>query len=358
MIHSPNFQSAESMHRIVMLALCCLFGCSETSTPSSSSLSPKGASSAVEKSVKQESNSASDPAIIARVGDAVIREELVLYHFEKLGGQVPLHEVLERLIELEVLSQEAGRAGQGASEEVQEVFRKGMVREFLHSEMVENHGVEAIRDDDYEFWYRRAYARFVHEDGYFATDAQFVCCQESELEKCVDDPEVETCFDAHAPIMEWVHSQLLERGPYPTKEAFQETVTQLSGEVQATRPLAQINVTFWHQPGVPYDQQTGYTKLNQNLVEAIVDTPVSSFTGPVRSKHGWHISYLFDFMPKKNLPVTDPGVRKEIAEHVYPLVQKRDFAFLIKKLETETQPVINASYLLKLEGEMTDGTTE
>ena len=223
-----------------------------------------------------------------------------------------------------------------------------MVREFLYAQMVENHGNEAIREDDYEFWYRRAYARFVHEDGYFATDAQFVCCQESELEKCIGDPEVETCFDAHAPIMQWVHSQLIERGPYPSKEAFQETVTQLAGEVEATQPLAQINVTFWHQPGVPYDQQSGYTKLNQNLVEAIVDTPVGDFTGPVRSNHGWHISYLFEFMPKKNLPVTDPSVRKEIAEHVYPLVQKRDFAFLVKKLETEIKPAVDAAPLLKL----------
>ena len=113
------------------------------------------------------------------------------------------------------------------------------------------------------------------------------------------------------PSCNWVHGQLIERGPYPSKEAFQEIVTQLAGEVEATQPLAQINVTFWHQPGVPYDQQSGYTKLNQNLVEAIVDTPVGDFTGPVRSNHGWHISYLFEFMPKKNLPVTDPSVRKE-----------------------------------------------
>ena len=107
-------------------------------------------------------------------------------------------------------------------------------------------------------------------------------------------------------------------------------------------------MNFWYREDIPYEEQTGYTKLNGDLVAAIVKTPVGEFTEPVRSNHGWHITYLYEYLPKKNLKSTDPEARKEIAEHVYPLVQKRDFAFIVKKLETEKKPFRDDALLLKL----------
>jgi hypothetical protein len=286
--------------------------------------------------------------VLATVGQVAITGEDVIHHYRQHDGALPLEDILEKLIEFEVLALEAQKRGFQGDKEVSEIAKKGAVREFLHTEMVENHGEKDIRDDDFEFWYRRAYQRFVHEDGYFGTDAQFVCCFESDLEKCESDPEVETCFQAQEPVMEWVHQALDEGGPYPNKEAFQDAVTTLAGEVQSAKPLAQINVNFWYKEGIPYEEQTGYTKLNVNLVEAIVKTPVGEFTKPIRSNHGWHVTYLFEFLPTKNLKSTDPEARKEIAAHVYPLVQKRDFAFLVKKLETEKKPFRDDALLLKL----------
>ena len=329
------------------VSLCLLTGCSSQDPANNLSELPHP-DSRIFSSSSVSSPTTTPEETIAIVGESIITADMVWHHYKAHNGALTLDQIVELLIEFEVLAQEAERQKLHVETEIQNEVRKGAVREFLYSQMIENHGVENLRDDDYEFWYKRAYQRFVHEDGYFGTDAQFVCCFESDLEKCKGDPEVQTCFSAQEPIMEWVHEQLVQRGPYASKEAFQETVTQLSGEVESAKPLAQINVNFWYKPGVPYEEQTGYTKLNTQLVEAIVATPVSEFTKPVRSNHGWHVTYLYEFLPKKNLKPTDPEARREIAEHVYPLVQKRDFAFLVKKLESEVKPTIDAALLLKL----------
>lgn len=287
--------------------------------------------------------------VVAEVGDREITLSEIQRHRELHGNALSGEVILERLIEAELLAQEAQKRGLLNAPEVQKIAQKGAVREFLYDAMVNDHGVDNIRDDDYEFWHNQAYQRFVHEDGYFGTDAQFLCCFESDFEVCKTDDAVQTCFDAQEPAIQWVYDRLVERGPYPAKEDFQEAVTTLEREVESAKPLAQININFWHRKDIPYEEQKGYTKLNANLVSAVVDTGVNEFTAPVRSNHGWHITYLYEFLPKKNLKSTDPEAREEISAHIYPLVQKRDFAFLIKKLETTVPMTRKDELLSKLE---------
>ena len=287
--------------------------------------------------------------VVAEVGDRKITLSEIQRHRKLHGSALSGEVILDRLIEAELLAQEAEKRGLLNAPEVQKIAQKGAVREFLYDVMVNDHGVDNIRDDDYEFWHNQAYQRFVHEDGYFGTDAQFLCCFESDLEVCKKDDAVQTCFDGQEPAIQWVYDRLVERGPYPAKEDFQEAVATLGREVESAKPLAQININFWHRKDIPYEEQKGYTKLNANLVAAVVDTRVNEFTVPVRSNHGWHITYLYEFLPKKSLKSTDPEAREEISTHIYPLVQKRDFAFLMKKLET-TVPITRKDELLsKLE---------
>ena len=225
MAHTENSRLKTAFALTALISL--FYGCSfETESVEESSAKSRKTPAASVSSHDAEN----DSRVIAVVGDSVIDSERVLLHYEQLRDVSPWMRSSNASSSWRFYTKKQTERGNGRSGDSGGT-PKGMVREFLYAQMVENHGNEAIREDDYEFWYRRAYARFVHEDGYFATDAQFVCCQESELEKCIGDPEVETCFDAHAPIMQWVHSQLVERGPYPSKEAFQETVTQLAGEV-------------------------------------------------------------------------------------------------------------------------------
>ncbi len=287
--------------------------------------------------------------IVAMANSIPIYRSDVEHHWRQHNKEYTPTEILEQLIEFELLAQRAASLGLNEHPDVQAQVRQEVVREFLHTAMVENHGIKDIRDDDYEFWYQRAIQRFDHETGYFGRDAQFVCCFGSDLEACRKDEQTQLCFLGQEPIMDWVYQELIKRGPYATKEEFGRTVDVLTREVESPRPLAQLDINFWYEQGVPYKEQQGYTKLNDALVAEVVATKVGSITKPVRSNHGWHVTYVYEVLPAKHLTSKSPEVRAEIAENIYPLLQKRDYSVLMKKLEAKHPATKSPELLEKLD---------
>ena len=106
MAHTENSRLKTAFALTALISL--FYGCSfETESVEESSAKSRKTPAASVSSHDAEN----DSRVIAVVGDSVIDSERVLLHYEQLEGRVSVDEILQRLIELEVLYQEANRKG-------------------------------------------------------------------------------------------------------------------------------------------------------------------------------------------------------------------------------------------------------
>jgi hypothetical protein len=290
-----------------------------------------------------------DAVVAEGPGWRVLASE-VQSHLAREPGRSPL-EVAEKLVELELLALEGERRGMATDPVVMREVRQVAVRELVYGEMVEKHGPEKIRQEDY----RRAYEhpsvrlRFDHVDGYRAVDAQLVCCV-GDWKQCAKDDETTACLDGYEATAKGVEEALRARGPFASPEAYKSEIQRLAMGL----PALKINdLDFWFKVGVPYESQKGYTRYHKNLVEEVRQLTPGQVGRAVRTPHAWHIPVLFQHIPEVHKDHNDPEVRAEIAKNIYPLIQARDFSELLERLEKVAKPEYRWDVLVRLDPEQT-----
>ena len=283
-----------------------------------------------------------DP-VVAKVGDASIHLSELRRHAELYKDELSAEQILEKLIELELLAQDAYEKGHQNDANVLMVVKTGAIREMLHHTFVEDHGEGDIQEADYQMAYNAFARKFDHFNAFIAGDAQFTCCYSADIEVCKKDEDVQACLEAAGAVVEWTQEQLLSFAPFKTIEDFEFAVNTIAQTLSADTRLFFHRLKFWYKFGQPYEEQTGFDKLNATLVNEIVrmlpenhgsfeKDPLGFHRlspgllgNPVRSNHGWHIPVLFGFLPERHDELNDPGVREEIAKGIYPQIQRRDY---------------------------------
>lgn len=264
-----------------------------------------------------------DDPVVATVGEARIHLSAVQRQVDLAEGALDGAGALERLVEAELLAQEARRRGYDTAPETLRALKHEAVRHLLHDRFVEELGPDEVTRSDIEkaFDIPQVRIRYEHEDGYFVRDAQVVCC-EGAADQCRDhaDPE---CFDRATPIVQDAYLVLAAKQPFASADAFSAAVEELR---QQYPKLTLKEHSFWFERGVPYDQQKKYTTYFKDWVEAIVALPGEGhIAAPVRSYHAWHIPMLHRHEPAVHKTPEDPAVRREIAEGILPAIRKREF---------------------------------
>ncbi|NUN14518.1 MAG: hypothetical protein HUU55_12890 [Myxococcales bacterium] len=277
-------------------------------------------------------NSAQDP-VVAQVGETKIYLSALQRQVDLDGGQTPVADILERMIEFEVLAQEAFGRGFHHDVSVVEAIRQAAVQRYLSTKFTQEHGPHMIREEDYQKAYNfpGIRIRFDHFDLYFTIDVQIACCHGS-VQDCKLSTKAQQCFDEKTPIIQSVYEALIRKSPFKDEAEFQRAAE----EIRSLYPDIGIKkLDFWYKQGIPYEQQRGFTKLNTDLVEAVVAAPMYEVLPPVRSNHAWHIEYKYKHVPEEHRTLDDPGVREEIAANIYPQIRARDYADYVGKLFKE-----------------------
>ncbi len=297
-----------------------------------------------------------DDPIVARVGRAAIRLSELQHHVDAHGGALTPRQVLDRLIEFEVMAQEALARNLESAPSVAEVVDQQAVGAMLHDKFVVHHDESAIREEDYEkAWkMRKIRTLFNHYDGYIAWHAQILCCK-GDPEMCRKDEEVQTCLEAKEPLAQQAYEELKRQEPFETPEQFKQAVFNLTGLIPGIQPA---ELRFWYQHHGDYVGQRGMRVYHEGLVKEIMGLEIGHVGKPVRSYHGWHVPVLFEHIPEEHRTLDDPEVRKTIAEHIYPAIQRRDFLKYLYDLEHSVPIEKNYDALAKLTGGATARSTQ
>jgi hypothetical protein len=272
-----------------------------------------------------------DDPVAAKVGEATIRLSELQAQVDAKGPGADPRAILERMIEMELLAQEAWRRGMVADDALLAEVKRATVHAMLRDTFIENHGHDDIRKEDFElaFSHPKVRIKFDHFDGYFVSDAQITCCSGDYL-LCAEDPPTLKCLDEATPVIMGAYEALKSRGPFKSRPEFEAAVS----EVAALFPgLASHEMSFWYEQGVPYEQQKKFDKMHPAFVEAATTTPIFQMAEPVRSYHGWHIVFPYKHIPAEHKTIDDPEVRAAIAENIYPKIVERDFLEFVIKTE-------------------------
>lgn len=286
-------------------------------------------------SPRTESTSGNPDLVVARVGNAAIYLSALQRQVDLDAGQSPVTAILERMVESEVLAQEAFRRGFHRDASVVEAIRQAAVQRFLTANFMREHGPHRIREEDYQKAYNFPGIRikFDHFDLYFTIDVQIACCHGS-VQDCKLSTKAQRCFDEKTPMIQSVYDALIRKGPFKDETEFQRAAE----EIRPLYPDIGIKkLDFWYKQGIPYEQQRGFTKLNTDLVEAVVAAPMFEVLPPIRSNHAWHVEYKYKHVPEEHRTLDDPGVREEIAANIYPQIRARDYADYVSQLFKEYQ---------------------
>lgn len=268
-----------------------------------------------------------DPTVATVNGVPIVRSQ-VQRALEDEGADATPRSVLERLIDLEVLAQEALAAGFYRPDVVQEVFESALARELLAERFTRRppesfFTTEMIRHIYYD---PRVRLEFDHVDAFKVADAQFVCCPR-RFDEC-DPVQFEECLQEEDPHVREVFADLQSLDA-PDVRTISERIGQWETQY---RRLSLKNYSFFYNVNLPHEEQSGYDIINQNVARAAMSVEVGGIAAPVRSRNGWHIIYVARHDPEEHRTPDDPEVRSEIIAGALPKRQEAEYAAWLKAL--------------------------
>jgi len=271
---------------------------------------------------------------VARVGQVKVMAEDVEAVMNAGMAESP-EAALKLALEMEALAQWAAatRATDGNAEVSAIRYRQALVQRFLKHEFEEKLNVETVPFEYIKiaFWAPSIRKRYIHFDAFRAMDVQYLCCH--TISECSYDPESrEPCFKEGQIAVRELYELLKTRNPETTAE-FTEFANQTIGEVHAGFKLNDFAV--FYDVDVSYEKNTRVDRATRPVMDALLTMSESQYHKPVRDMFGWHLMFLAEHEPEKLLKPEDPEVRREIAEGIYPSVQKQELMkYLGKQLGT------------------------
>ena len=277
--------------------------------------------------------------VVARVnGRAITRAELELAMKQSPGAQED--EVLEALIRLEVLAQEALERGLEQREDVRYVRDRALVQRLLELEVESKVGPESISAEEIEEVYQGYGLSFFKPE---LVTASHLLVQLPERSSADLEAKGKAVIDRV-----WVDLQRrLARGEL-NDEALQEWSMALN--IQGYYAQAETDMTFTERPMAPLAGEVGYMAMVEPFAKAAFalskEAPLSQ---PVRTRFGWHL-ILF----KKRTPASRPSlprVENLIKDELLLRARSRMLHKLIRRLASEAEIKTNEQALSELTGE-------
>lgn len=231
-------------------------------------------------------------------------------------------EIVKALVNAEVVAAVAHQQGLWSAWLAGE-YRRTLASIYVERKFEREYGWQQVTDKDLKLAWRdwRFRIRYVREPTFFATDAQFLCCS-GDPRTCGMRADVATCIDGYTEQAQSLYEDLIADPPRSPDE--------MRGKVLALGhkyPRAVIaDVNFYYRPDVAHEAQVGqgYDLMVEPYAKAVVALKPGEISKPIRTPFGWHISRLKNTEPSRTAQLTDPDVRKDIGEHILPMVRKRD----------------------------------
>lgn len=234
----------------------------------------------------------------------------------------PAGDIVSALVNAELLAADA-RKNKLWANWLLPLHQQAMVRTYLADKFEKNYTWEDVAQADlhraWRDWGIRI--RFLREPSYFATDAQFLCCS-GDWRKCEIDQTAIKCIDDFKPQADALYEILKADPP--------RSPLEMKGRVYAMAhnfpKVAITDINFYYLPDVPHEEQIGrgYTVMVKEYAKAVVALKPGEISRPIRTPFGWHITRLQNVLGQLKGKLSDPHVRKEIAENILSAVRRRD----------------------------------
>lgn len=260
---------------------------------------------------------------VAKVGAIKIMAEDV-EAVMKAGMAENPEDAFKLALEMEALAQWAAaeRAADGSGKVSPIRYRQALVQRLLKHEFEEklNHETVPFEYIKTAFWAPSIRKRYVHFDAFSVKDVQYLCCL--SVSECNRDRERrEACFKEGEKAAQELYSLLKARDPKSTAD-FTEFAKKSMGEVHAGFTFHDFAV--FYDVKASYDGNTRVDRATRPVMEALLTMKESQYHEPIRDMFGWHLMFLAEHEPEKQLKPEDPEVRREIAEGIYPKVQEQE----------------------------------
>ncbi|MBM4319237.1 MAG: hypothetical protein FJ125_04575 [Deltaproteobacteria bacterium] len=251
-----------------------------------------------------------DDPIVARVGDVAIPLSLVAAKLALEPATTTPRELLDRLLDQEVLAQEAVRQGLGQSTALRDAWKSAAVQRLLREEFEPISRTQDIPQEVLKQSYQQNHRYFNHGD----------LIAVSHLLVKVAEGADEASWQAGLELAQQLHHELLQSRP-DTKEAFLAQAEVLSKRSEAIRV-----------------EELGFVAENSRLVPEFLKATFElgqdgQLSAPVRTIYGWHVIFRHDFKPKRSM--TFEEARPGIAEKVWAEWRKMRFAEWSGELESQ-----------------------
>lgn len=284
------------------------------------------------KSVPCSAGKLTDKILACVDGEAVTREDYDRVVNVYPEGTKPAA-IVAALVDAKVLANAAKKADLWGSW-LRNDHKRATVAAYLKHHFEDQYTWEDVAEKDLRQAWRdwRFRIRYVREPSYFATDAQLLCCS-GDWRKCEIDETAQKCIDDFADDAKALHKLLTADPP--------STPLEMKGKVFAMShrfPRAAVtDVNFYYLKDVPHEEQIGkgYEVMVEQYAKVVTAMKPGEISAPIRTPFGWHITRLNTYEPPLKGKMMDPEVRRDIADHILPLVRKRDVqlrAFELMKL--------------------------
>ncbi|MCB9729621.1 MAG: hypothetical protein H6744_04950 [Deltaproteobacteria bacterium] len=289
--------------------------------------------------------------VVARVGAAPITLSAVRDTAAATPGLTP-RAALDRLVELEVLAQEAARRGLDSRPGPQRAWREALsqqtLHDFEHSVHPEDMPMKQVRAI---YNVPKVRQRYDHHDAWNMSYLMLSCCA-ATTENC-DTEEIQNCFAEAARAIEVAYTEL--------KAQTQEVEPDVDKVDALMRKYREDNETRWpnfayreqpfyYDPDKPHSEQKGYNVIAENVARTVIDAPFGVLQPPVQSAFGWHLVMKKAHEPASHKTPDDPEVAADIRQNAFPSYLRARFEEWMERLMKGSGAQLFPERLSLLEG--------
>ncbi|MEZ4268014.1 MAG: hypothetical protein R3F39_16740 [Myxococcota bacterium] len=276
---------------------------------------------------------APDDTVLARVAGAPITLAAVRAS-QAASDDLDARQTLDRLIELEVLAQQAVRLGLDRQPAPQRAWREALgqatLRAFEATVRPEDMPIEQVRAI---YAVPKVRQRFDHHDAWNMAYLMLSCCA-AATERC-DTEEILQCFDESGRVMQEIYTEL--KALTAPVEPDIDKVDAVMRKYRADNELRWPNFSyreqaFYYDPAKPHEEQKGYDVIAENVARAVTDAPFGVIQPPQQSPFGWHIVMKKAHEPAVHKGPDDPEVAADIRANAMPSYLRARFQDWVNKL--------------------------
>lgn len=291
-----------------------------------------------------------DDAVVATVNGAPISRSIVLEAQRAAPAGTPTAEVLERLIELELLAQEAVGRGVHRSEAAARAWREALVQRYVVDVFEAKNSPEALSLEQVKSVYYQPSIRklYDHADAWRMVHVYFSCC-DPKVDRC-DDESVIGCFADAGRYIQTVYSEIKPAGA--SKEGDPKALIQLFQQYRADNaprfypiPFSVRVMPFYYDPDTPHEEQKGYNIIAEAVARTTIEGEHAVIQKPIQSQFGWHVIARLDHIPESRKGPDDPEVIADIRAKALPQMRQARLGQLLRSLGTEMQAQLHPELL-------------